>query len=54
MSLGRATRLTLAWALLSLTGAVPRAEPAAAPHPKWPGKGTLFVGTCYQPVDRSP
>lgn len=23
-------------------------------HPKWPGPGQLFVGTCYQPVDRSP
>ena len=22
-------------------------------HPDWPGKGKLFVGTCYQPVDRS-
>ena len=21
---------------------------------EWPGKGLLFVGTCYQPVDRSP
>jgi len=26
----------------------------AAEHPEWPGKGQLFVGTCYQPVDRSP
>ena len=25
-----------------------------ADHPDWPGKGQLFVGTCYQPVDRSP
>jgi beta-galactosidase len=25
----------------------------AAQHPDWPGKGQLFVGTCYQPVDRS-
>ncbi len=23
-------------------------------HPNWPGPGELFVGTCYQPVDRSP
>ena len=23
-------------------------------HPAWPGRGQLFVGTCYQPVDRSP
>jgi hypothetical protein len=23
-------------------------------HPDWPGIGQLFVGTCYQPIDRSP
>ncbi len=23
-------------------------------HPSWPGRGQLFVGTCYQPADRSP
>ena len=23
-------------------------------HPQWPGPGQLFVGTCYQPVDRTP
>ena len=23
-------------------------------HPEWPGKGQLFVGTCFQPVDRLP
>lgn len=27
---------------------------SAERHPDWPGKGQLFVGTCYQPVDRSP
>jgi len=27
---------------------------SAQRHPDWPGKGQLFVGTCYQPVDRSP
>jgi hypothetical protein len=26
----------------------------AAAHPTWPGPGQLFVGTCYQPIDRSP
>lgn len=25
-----------------------------ASHPNWPGPGQLFVGTCYQPVDRTP
>ena len=23
-------------------------------RPNWPGPGQLFVGTCYQPIDRSP
>ena len=23
-------------------------------HPNWPGPGQLFVGTCYQPIDRAP
>ncbi|MBC9033922.1 beta-galactosidase [Sphingomonas sp. JC676] len=27
---------------------------SAAGHPEWPGKGQLFVGTCYQPIDRTP
>ncbi|WP_227698750.1 beta-galactosidase [Sphingomonas hengshuiensis] len=27
---------------------------SAAGHPEWPGKGQLFVGTNYQPIDRSP
>ena len=35
-------------------GANPVLAQSAAGHPEWPGKGQLFVGTCYQPVDRSP
>ena len=27
---------------------------SVASHPNWPGPGHLFVGTCYQPVDRTP
>lgn len=23
-------------------------------HPNWPGPGQIFVGTCYQPIDRTP
>lgn len=30
------------------------AEPPPTPRPGWPSTGRLFVGTCYQPVDRSP
>jgi beta-galactosidase len=26
----------------------------APAHPGWPGPGQLFVGACYQPIDRSP
>lgn len=29
------------------------AQPAPA-HSRWPGTGQLFVGACYQPIDRSP
>ena len=32
----------------------PARAQSAVGHPEWPGKGQLFVGTCYQPVDRSP
>ena len=44
------TRIGMA---LSLVAAVVLGQ-SAAEHPEWPGKGQLFVGTCYQPVDRSP
>jgi beta-galactosidase len=27
---------------------------SAAGHPGWPGRGDLYVGACYQPIDRSP
>ncbi len=34
-------------------------SPASPAHygpapPAWPGRGQLFVGACYQPIDRSP
>ncbi len=34
-------------------GGTPLFGQGAEHHPEWPGKGQLFVGTCYQPVDRS-
>src|SRR6266567_1324722 len=46
-------RRTLTVAVLCLTGALSFGQ-SADQHPDWPGKGQLFVGTCYQPVDRSP
>ena len=30
------------------------AAQSAVGHPDWPGKGDIYVGTCYQPIDRSP
>jgi beta-galactosidase len=39
-------------AAAALGSAVARAQSADG-HPGWPGAGQLFVGTCYQPVDRS-
>ena len=41
-------------ALLLSTGIAQSTSPSAAEHPDWPGHGQLFVGTCYQPIDRSP
>jgi beta-galactosidase len=45
--------LVLSLVALGSAGSVTMA-PEAAAHPGWPGPGQLFVGTCYQPVDRSP
>src|ERR1019366_7631451 len=41
---------------LILMGALSAASVAqnAAAHPNWPGPGQLFVGSCYQPIDRTP
>jgi beta-galactosidase len=36
-----------------ITSGQARAQNVAS-HPNWPGPGQLFVGTCYQPVDRTP
>jgi beta-galactosidase len=32
----------------------PTSAQSVTDHPEWPGKGQLFVGTCYQPIDRTP
>src|SRR5438045_2166009 len=40
---------------VALMAGTARHAGAATPAGKdWPGPGQLFVGTCYQPVDRSP
>src|SRR5450755_4538584 len=36
---------------LALTGFSAAQDTSA--HANWPGPGQLFVGTCYQPIDRS-
>ena len=44
--------------LLSLlfltTFTTPAAGQNSPPYPGWPGPGQLFVGACYQPIDRAP
>lgn len=40
-------------AILAASGGSVDAQSAAG-HPDWPGPGQLFIGTCYQPVDRTP
>jgi beta-galactosidase len=49
-SMGRFSQCLLA---LLISPSLLQAQ-TVAQHPEWPGKGQLFVGTCYQPVDRSP
>ena len=46
--------MLLSSALLFPTGTAQSTSPSAAEHPDWLGHGQLFVGTCYQPIDRSP
>jgi beta-galactosidase len=41
-------------ALALMTSTLMAFAQASIPQPGWPGPGQLFVGTCYQPVDRSP
>lgn len=44
---------TLPLLLVSMLSVALVAQSAPA-HPNWPGPGQLFVGTCYQPIDRTP
>jgi beta-galactosidase len=45
----------LALCLVVAVACSPRSSAqVASAHSNWPGPGQLFVGTCYQPVDRSP
>jgi beta-galactosidase len=55
---GRLARFALAIGLAAGLPAIVAPTQAVAQsgagHPDWPGKGDIFVGACYQPVDRSP
>jgi len=50
MSLGK---FALPLILMGTWSAASMAQDAPA-HPNWPSPGQLFVGTCYQPIDRTP
>jgi beta-galactosidase len=51
--LGQSVRILGRLAVALWLGGTLLLAQSAADHPDWPGKGRLFVGTCYQPVDRS-
>jgi beta-galactosidase len=40
--------------LLMYTVSFPGLAQDSPAHPNWPGPGQLFVGACYQPIDRTP
>jgi len=46
-------KFAAALVLMSTLSAASVAQNASV-HPNWPGPGQLFVGTCYQPIDRTP
>lgn len=45
-------KFALTLVLMSTLGTASAAQNAPS-HPNWPGPGQLFVGTCYQPIDRT-
>ena len=50
---GVAQRVALLLLVFAAISSAAVAQEALA-HRSWPGPGQLFVGTCYQPIDRSP
>ncbi len=46
--------VALAGSIYALAGPVATPDRTSQENPDWPGKGQLFVGTNYQPIDRSP
>jgi beta-galactosidase len=51
---GIALMLALSTGILWTASTTKADAQSASGHPAWPGSGQLFVGTCYQPIDRSP
>ena len=49
----RLTKFAISFVLFGTLIAASAAQTVPA-HPNWPGPGQLFVGTCYQPIDRTP
>ncbi len=45
--------LALSLSFMLALPAVATAQTSAV-HPKWPGPGQIYVGTCYQPIERTP
>ncbi|MDP1026983.1 beta-galactosidase [Sphingomonas sp. KR1UV-12] len=55
LHLGAVAIATALAAGLTPTSGLPAAvAQGGGAHPEWPGRGDLFVGACYQPIDRSP
>jgi beta-galactosidase len=48
------TRTSLFLVLISCLGYSAASQTASESHVGWPGPGQLYVGACYQPIDRSP
>ncbi|MCW3849526.1 beta-galactosidase [Sphingomonas sp. LB-2] len=55
-SIVRTVGIALAMALTGtpMVAPPPAQAQSAVGHPEWPGRGQLFVGVNYQPIDRSP
>ena len=51
---GSSLRKYLLAVLLMSTVSLASVAQNSPAHPNWPGPGQLFVGTCYQPIDRTP
>jgi beta-galactosidase len=53
-NLGTRIRSLAIWLLFALVLHTGAPAQSAAGHADWPGPGQLYVGTCYQPIERTP